>query len=113
VSKLDGFPFVSMKSVCFMLCGFFRGQLRRPKEDQMVPGTNYGMFNDLGVYGVPAAVKRKEKYDAVKALRSMEKLVQSSRYEYYEYDKYLRLNTGSDFRLQIYAGRWGVPVFVC
>jgi len=49
------------------------GQLRRPRQDQMVPGTNYGMFNDIGIYGVPAAVKRKEPFDAVKALRNMEK----------------------------------------
>ncbi len=53
----------------------YRGQLRKPRPDQMVPGTNYGMFNDLGVYGVPGPVKRKEKYDAVKTLREMEKYV--------------------------------------
>lgn len=38
----------------------------------MVPGANYGMFNDLGVYGVPGPVKRKEKYDAVQKMRAME-----------------------------------------
>lgn len=50
-----------------------KGQLRKPRPDQMVPGTNYGMFNDLGVYGVPGPVKRKERYDAVDAMRRMEK----------------------------------------
>jgi delta24-sterol reductase len=32
-----------------------------------------GMFNDLGVYGVPGPVKRKERFDAVGAMRKMEK----------------------------------------
>lgn len=32
-----------------------------------------GMFNDLGVYGVPGPVKRKERFDAVSAMRKMEK----------------------------------------
>lgn len=49
------------------------GQLRKPRPEQMVPGTNYGMFNDLGVYGVPGPVKRKERFDAVAAMRKMEK----------------------------------------
>lgn len=31
------------------------------------------MFNDLGVYGVPGPVKRKERFDAVGAMRKMEK----------------------------------------
>ncbi|ODN03240.1 Delta(24)-sterol reductase [Orchesella cincta] len=53
--------------------GDHMGQLRKPRPDQMVPGANYGMFNDLGVYGVPGPVKRKEKYDAVKKMRAMEK----------------------------------------
>ncbi|XP_035658494.1 delta(24)-sterol reductase-like [Branchiostoma floridae] len=49
------------------------GQLRPPRKDQMCPGTNYGMFYDLGVYGVPGPVKRRERYDPVHAMRSMEK----------------------------------------
>ncbi|MCH9686855.1 MAG: FAD-binding protein [Deltaproteobacteria bacterium] len=48
------------------------GQLRRPRPETMVPGTNYGMYNDLGVYGVPAAVKRGEEYNASVAMRAME-----------------------------------------
>lgn len=39
----------------------------------MVPDTNYAMFNDLGVYGTPGFVKRREKYNATYAMRSMEK----------------------------------------
>ncbi|KAE8737293.1 hypothetical protein FOCC_FOCC017246, partial [Frankliniella occidentalis] len=29
------------------------GQLRRPPPKYLVPGTDYAMYNDLGVYGVP------------------------------------------------------------
>ena len=36
--------------------GQHTGQLRPPRPDQMVPGANWGMFNDLGVYGVPRRV---------------------------------------------------------
>lgn len=50
-----------------------RGQLRPPRKDQMVPGTNYGMFNDLGVYGVPRPVLEKKRFDAVDAMRKMER----------------------------------------
>lgn len=53
----------------------YRGQLRKPRPEQMVPGANYGMFNDLGVYGVPGPVKRKEKFDAVRKMRDMEEYV--------------------------------------
>lgn len=50
-----------------------RGQLRPPRPDQMCPGgADWGMFNDLGVYGVPRAVREKKRFDAVKALRDME-----------------------------------------
>ena len=31
--------------------------------DQMTPNSNYAMFNDLGVYGVPRKVKNKERYE--------------------------------------------------
>jgi len=48
------------------------GQLRRPREDTKIPGTNVGMYNDLGVYGVPAAVRRGEEYNATLAMRAME-----------------------------------------
>ena len=48
------------------------GQLRPPRPDQMVAGTNYGMFNDLGVYGVPRLVRERKPWDAVTAMRKME-----------------------------------------
>ncbi|KAG7160565.1 Delta(24)-sterol reductase-like 1 [Homarus americanus] len=44
--------------------GPHRGQLRPPRREQMVPGADYGMFNDLGVYGVPRVVKEKKRFDA-------------------------------------------------
>ena len=41
--------------------GDHTGQLRPPREDQRCPGTNWGMFNDLGVYGVPQVVRDKKR----------------------------------------------------
>ena len=41
--------------------GSMSGQLRPPRQDQMCPGTNWGMFNDLGVYGVPQKVREKQR----------------------------------------------------
>jgi len=53
--------------------GDHSGQLKRPRKEDLVPGTNFAMYNDLGIYGVPGPVKRKERYDPVSAMRSMEK----------------------------------------
>ena len=41
--------------------GEHTGQLRPPRPDQMCPGANWAMFNDLGVYGVPEKVKKRER----------------------------------------------------
>lgn len=49
-----------------------QGQVRAPRDTDMVPGTNYGMFFDLGVYGVPEKVKQKQYYNPVEAMRTME-----------------------------------------
>jgi len=49
-----------------------QGQLRAPREKDRVSGKNYAMFYDLGVYGVPEAVKQKCSYHPVKAMRQME-----------------------------------------
>eukprot|EP00092_Neocalanus_flemingeri_P030589 GFUD01033213.1.p1 GENE.GFUD01033213.1~~GFUD01033213.1.p1 ORF type:complete len:539 (-),score=77.90 GFUD01033213.1:1-1617(-) len=57
--------------------GKYTGQLRAPRPDQIVPGTNYGMFNDLGVYGVPRLVRERKPWDAVTALRKMEDFTRS------------------------------------
>merc|ERR1712203_1303024 len=57
--------------------GHHVGQLRPPRADQMVPGADYGMFNDLGVYGVPRLVRERKRFDAVSAMRSMEEFTRS------------------------------------
>lgn len=49
------------------------GQIRPPKKENFIEGTNYAMYNDLGIYGVPGFVKRQEKYNPVTAMRAMEK----------------------------------------
>jgi len=49
------------------------GQLRHPRQNQMCPGSNYGMFYDLGIYGVPGPVKRKQRFDMATAMTTMEK----------------------------------------
>lgn len=49
------------------------GQLKRPKKKYIIEGTNYAMYNDLGIYGVPGHVKKKKPYNPVKAMRDMEK----------------------------------------
>lgn len=53
--------------------GSGQGQLRPPRPNTMVPGTNFGMYNDVGIYGVPAAVQRGEPYNATLAMRAMER----------------------------------------
>ncbi|CAI5443546.1 unnamed protein product [Caenorhabditis angaria] len=50
-----------------------QGQLRAPEKRKLVKGTNYAMFNDLGVYGTPGPVKRREPYNPTYAMRAMEK----------------------------------------
>jgi delta24-sterol reductase len=50
-----------------------QGQLRAPSENLLTPGTNYAMFNDLGVYGTPGPVKRRQAYNPTNAMRAMEK----------------------------------------
>ncbi|XP_026755859.2 delta(24)-sterol reductase-like isoform X2 [Galleria mellonella] len=49
------------------------GQLKHPDKKYLVPGTDYAMYNDLGVYGVPGKVKEKKPYNPVDAMRKMEK----------------------------------------
>ncbi|CAB3411030.1 unnamed protein product [Caenorhabditis bovis] len=50
-----------------------QGQLRAPPKARLVPEANYAMFNDLGVYGTPGLVKRREPYNPTYAMRAMEK----------------------------------------
>ncbi|MFW5926022.1 MAG: FAD-binding oxidoreductase [Myxococcota bacterium] len=50
--------------------GDHQGLLRRPK--QLRPGKDWDMYCDLGIYGVPAAVRRGEPWDAVSSVRALE-----------------------------------------
>lgn len=52
-----------------------QGALREPRHLCTHPATSrqYEMYFDLGVYGVPPKVKRKEPWDAIKEVRRMEK----------------------------------------
>lgn len=52
--------------------GEHSGQIKRPQSKYLVPGTNYAMYNDLGIYGVPGKVLKNEKYNPIQAMRSME-----------------------------------------
>jgi delta24-sterol reductase len=48
-----------------------QGMLRKPVNS--MPGKNWEMFFDLGAYGIPPAVKRKEPWDGREMVRKMEK----------------------------------------
>jgi delta24-sterol reductase len=48
-----------------------RGFLRPPRAP--LPGRDYQMFFDLGVYGVPGPIKRGQPWDATRAVRAMER----------------------------------------
>ncbi|KAL1501913.1 hypothetical protein ABEB36_007146 [Hypothenemus hampei] len=68
----DAFPLLVYPSKVYDH-GSHGGQIKRPNKEYMVDGTNYAMYNDLGIYGVPGFVKRKEPYNPVKAMREMER----------------------------------------
>lgn len=57
--------------------GPMSGQLKRPDAKYLVPGTNYAMYNDLGVYGVPGTVKQNKSYNPVIAMRKMEEFTRN------------------------------------
>ena len=48
---------------------------RPPPKKLLVRGTDYAMFNDLGIYGTPGSVKRRQPFNATYAMREMEKSV--------------------------------------
>jgi len=54
-----------------------RGLFPTPKPQDMVPGKNYAMYYDLGVYGIPKPVRegRPDEYKAVRSMRTMEHYV--------------------------------------
>jgi len=51
------------------------GQLRPPREIDRIPGTNFGMYCDLGIYGIPQPVKDNKAYDSIKSMRTMEDFI--------------------------------------
>jgi Delta24-sterol reductase len=46
------------------------GQLRAPADQ--LPGENFGMYFDLGIYGVPRAIREGRRFATVHAMRKME-----------------------------------------
>lgn len=48
-----------------------------PRPRHCVPGKSWEMYFDLGVYGIPPAVKRGEGWDAARAVRAMEAYARS------------------------------------
>ncbi len=55
------------------------GQLPAPFPKDVVPGKDHAMYFDLGVYGVPAPIKRGERFKTVHAMRAMEELTREVR----------------------------------
>ena len=55
------------------------GQLRSVAAHDRVPGRDYAMYFDLGVYGVPGPILRGKKFKTVHAMREMEAFTQSVR----------------------------------
>jgi len=53
--------------------GKYQGFLRKPEN--LLPDRNYGMFHDMGVYGIPRAIKKKQVWKAKEAMRKAEKYV--------------------------------------
>ncbi|RCI12967.1 hypothetical protein L249_0489 [Ophiocordyceps polyrhachis-furcata BCC 54312] len=58
-----------------------QGVLREPSHLRTEPttGRSYEMYIDLGAYGVPPKLKRKEPWDAIKEVRRMEKFTRRRR----------------------------------
>lgn len=52
------------------------GQLPPPRPQDRIPNTNYGMYFDLGVYGVPGPIKKGKPFRTVHAMREMESFTQ-------------------------------------
>ncbi|MCA9693142.1 MAG: FAD-dependent oxidoreductase [Myxococcales bacterium] len=55
------------------------GQLRAPKQADLVDGQSYAMYFDLGVYGVPGPIKQGRPFRTVHAMREMEAFTQEVR----------------------------------
>jgi len=57
-----------------------QGQFRCPRKEDLVKGTNYAMYYDLGVYGIPKQVLENDPlYKPVTSMRIMEKFTSDHR----------------------------------
>jgi len=84
--------------------GALQGQLRAPRPEDRVPGTNFGMYFDLGVYGVPLPIKQGKKFKTVHAMRAMEEFTQEvGGYPFLYADTFMtREEFGRMFNLDLY-----------
>jgi delta24-sterol reductase len=55
-----------------------QGQLRKPPKAECLPGTNFSLIFDLGIYGVPGYVRRFEPFHPVRTRLSMSMLPMSA-----------------------------------
>lgn len=73
VELFDTFPLLVYPSRIYNhRRGGLQGQLREPPAELLTPGTDYAMFNDLGVYGTPGQVRKRQPYNPTEAMRAME-----------------------------------------
>ena len=84
--------------------GALQGQLRAPRPEDRVPGTDFGMFFDLGVYGVPLPIKQGKKFKTVHAMRAMEDFTREvGGYPFLYADTFMtREEFGKMFNLDLY-----------
>lgn len=84
--------------------GEYQGQLRAPKDSDRVPGTDFGMYFDLGVYGVPLPIKQGKPFKTVHAMRKMEDFTREvGGYPFLYADTFMtREEFGQMFNLDLY-----------
>ena len=84
--------------------GALQGQLRAPREQDRIPGTDHGMFFDLGVYGVPLPILQGKPFKTVHAMRKMEDFTREvGGYPFLYADTFMtREEFGQMFNLDLY-----------
>jgi delta24-sterol reductase len=55
------------------------GVFPEPRKQDVVPGKDYAMYMDLGVYGIPKAVHANEPFDAIGSARKCEDFMTANR----------------------------------
>lgn len=80
------------------------GQLPRPAPERIVPGTNYAMYADLGLYGIPRAVREGRPFEMTRAMRRWERFVRSVRgFPFLDADTFMtRAEFAQTFDLTLY-----------